>query len=248
MKNTARKYFVERVIPSYEIFVNYYNSREAGLRKDSFNAGNIAESLRDLPEHLFAEIGATSGFKNAYAFRKSISDINPSYKIVCDLANVIKHKEIDKNNPTFTSLEAIKEFIVIVRYNDLLGKYYRTRKFLEVSLLDGSVYEISDILHTSMILWSKTLITFGIIPAIPKLPELLPKFIKRNDERLKVEICISGIVGEYMEEGIRRLIYNKDKDSFIKPQKGNKFGTAIFPIKFNINKSPFVDIEAQNHK
>ena len=239
MKHNTRTYFVKRVLPSYETFVSYYNNREFGLLKDTINAGNIAESLRDIPEHIFTEIGTTTGYESAGKFRKSISDNNKCYKIVCDLANVIKHREINRDNPSFLSLDDVKESIAIVRYEDILGKYYRTRKLLEVKLLDGSVWDISEILHKSVILWSNQLIGLGLIPAIPKLPELLPKFARRKDNRFDNKILISGNVGEYVEEHFRGLIYRKGKNIITECAPSEKFGKADVNVVAKIGESPF---------
>ncbi len=239
MIHNTRTYFVKRVLPSYETFVNYYNKREFGLRKDIFNAGNIAESLLDIPEHIFIEIGTVTGYQNAKEFLKSVSENNRYYKIVCDLANVIKHREIDRNNPSFSRLDAVKESIAIVRYEDIVGKYYRTRKLLEVTLSDDSVYDISELLHESIILWSNQLISLGLIPDIPKLPELLPKFARRKDDGFGNDILISGNVGEYMEEQFRRLIYRKGRNIITECAPSEKFGTADVNVVAEIGESPF---------
>ncbi len=239
MKHNTRTYFVQRVLPSYETFVSYYNNRKFGLGKDTFNAGNIAESLRDVPEHIFTEIGTTTRYESAGKFRKSISDSNRYYKIVCDLANAIKHREIDRDNPSFLSLDDVKESIAIVRYEDILGKYYRTRKLLEVKLLDGSVCDISELLHKSIILWSNQLISLGLIPDMPKLSELLPKFAKRRDDRFDNEIHILGNVGEYGEDQFRTMIFRKGKNIITECAPGEKFGKADVNVVAEIGESPF---------
>ncbi|HEY0459211.1 MAG TPA: hypothetical protein VGC97_08755 [Pyrinomonadaceae bacterium] len=243
MKNNARAYFVERVIPSYATFVDYYNNREIGLKKDTFNAGNTAEALRDIPEHIFIELGSTIGFNNAYKYRESVSDRYKYYKIVCDLANVIKHRQINKNNPTFSSLDNIKESVACVRYDDILGKYYKKRKLLEITLSDGNIDEIGELLQKSILLWAKELFNFGVIPQMPKLPELIPLFVKRKDKRLDGEIIMLGHKGEYFEQQVRALIYNKGKNALIKSQSGKKFGKSKIPITFKIGASPFLEDE-----
>lgn len=239
MKHNTRTYFVQRVLPSYETFVDYYNNREFGLHKDIFNAGNIAESLRDIPEHMFTEIGIATGHKDAYEFRKSISDSHRYYKIVCDLANATKHREITRNNPSFSSLDDVKVYIAIVRYDDILGKYYRTRKLLEVKLLDGSVCDIGELLHKSVILWSNQLISSGLIPDMPKLPELLPKFVKRKDNRFDNKIRILGNVGECGEDQFRAMIFRKGKNIITEYKPGEKFGSADVNVTAEIGESPF---------
>lgn len=243
MKHNTRTYFIERVLRSYETFVDYYNGREFGLRTDTFNAGNIAEALRDIPEHIFIEIGTGTGFDNANQFRESISDKYKYYKIICDLANVIKHKEINRKSPTFSSLDAVKESIASVRYDDIFGKYYKTRKLLEVTLSDNTVYEIGELLRESVLLWSNQLISFGIITKMLKLPELLPKFVKRKDQRFDSEIIIKGYVGEYMEQQFRALTYNKSKNLITELTSKKKFGKCQIPIKMKIEKSPFLEDE-----
>ncbi|MBA2621936.1 MAG: hypothetical protein H0U87_12110 [Acidobacteria bacterium] len=239
MKNNSRAYFVEKVTPTYKTFVDYYNKRESGLHRDTFNAGNSSESLRDLPEHIFAEIGAKTGYNTAYKFREAMSSGNKEYKIVCDLANAIKHRVITKNNPTFSNLDAVKESVATVRYTDILGKYYRTRKFLEVTLSDGSVYEISDILQKSVLLWSNVLLNLNLIPSLPRLPELLPKFVRRNDERFKGNYYFLTTTGEHFQEQLRALIYRKSTNQITEIAAGEKFGTSDIPITINAGKSSF---------
>lgn len=239
MIHTTRAYFTEKVLPTYEIFVNYYNEREFGLRKDTFNAGNIAESLRDLPEHLFAEIGLNTGFNNAYKFREDVTKNNQCYKIVCDLANVIKHKEITRNSPSFTNLNNVRETVATIKYVDFLGKYYRTRKLLEIILDDNSVHDIGDLLHDSFVICANKLLTLGIIPSMPKVTELFPKFAKRKDPRFKVNMEMLGIEGESFQCQLRALIYKKSTNSFREIHQGEKFGTSDIPIKINVTPSPF---------
>ncbi len=238
MKHNTRTYFVQRVLPSYETFVSYYNSGKFGVRKDTFNAGNIAESLLDIPEHIFTEIGTMTGYENAGKFLKSISDNNRSYKIVCDLANVTKHREIDRYNPSFTSLDDVKEYIAIVRYEDILGQYYRTRKLLEVNLSDGSQCDITEILQDSVMLWSNQLLSLGLIPDMPKLPELLPTFIKRKDNRFDSEIRFVGNAGEEIKFPPRKMIFREGKNIITECAPGEKFR---FVGKFvaEIGESPF---------
>lgn len=239
MNHNTHSYFIEKVVPSYITFVDYYNEREFGSRKDTFNAGHASESLRDLPEHIFADIGINTGFKNPYKFREFMSDNNKHYKIVCDFANVIKHCEITKNNPSFTTLNAIKESVASVRYSDIIGKYYRTRKLLEVALTDGSNYDVSDLLRESITYWSNKLLDLGLIPNMPKLPEPLPKFAKRNDARFRVDIKMQGFVNEEFEAQLRALIYRKASNEIAELTPGEKFGKSNIPITIKADPSPF---------
>jgi len=168
-----------------------------------------------------------------------MSDSNSHYKIVCDLANAIKHRQITKNNPSFSSLDDVKESVATVRYVDILGKYYRTRKLLEITLLDNSVHDIGELLHKSILLWSNQLISLRLIPAMPKLPELLPKFAKRNDDRFKENIHMLGYVDEYFEARFRALIYRKSTNTITEIASGEKFGASKIPVTMKIDHSPF---------
>jgi hypothetical protein len=238
MKHSTRTYFIERVLSSYETFVSYYNGNEFGLRKDTFNAGNIAEALRDIPEHIFAELGSAIGYKKDSDYRRSISDNNRYYKIVCDLGNAIKHKKLTRYSPSFLNLDDVKESMAVVRYTDIIGDYYRTRKYLEVTLSDGSIFEVGGILNKSIICWSNELINLGLIPRMPELPELLPMFIKRKDRRCSDSVSFLCNRGEYVEMQFRAMIYRPDKNIITEQKAGGKFDKYI-RVNTKVDSSPF---------
>ncbi len=238
MEYNTRTYFIERVLHSYKIFVDYHNSRKFGLHRDMFNAGDVAESLRDIPEHIFIEIGVKTGHQTPEAFRDSFTGNYNYYKIVCDLANVIKHRKITRKNPTFSSLDSVKDCVALIRYEDIEGRYYKSRKLLEVTLLDGSIYDVGELLHQSVILWSIELISLGLIPSMPKLPELLPIFAQRNDSRFDGDIQAFGYAGEPMGFPTRDLIHIKSKNTLTDKKLDEKFEMTLKYIA-EIAESPF---------
>jgi len=238
MLHTTRTFFVEKVVPSYSKFVEYYNNRVFGLNTDTFNAGEVAGSLLDIPEHLFTEFGTTFA-PNHKELRAQIISIENAYKIVCDLGNVIKHREICFNSPSFRSLNCVKEFIGITRFEDDQGYFYKSRKILEVTLDDGRIVEIGGIIKKSVNVWANYLVTRKIIPAVPTLPDLLPWVTTRQDLRFEGEFTIRGFVGEYMEVKPKFVIHRNDTNELSEIIPGDEFETMDLNYRFEIAESPF---------
>jgi hypothetical protein len=239
MTHTTRTFFIEKVIPSYSTFVNYYNSRVFSKNVDTFNAGEIAGSLLDIPEHLFNEFG-TSITPSYKKLRDQISLAENDYKIVCDLGNVIKHREINFNSPTFTNLDNINEFIALCRFEDDQGVFYKSRKLLEVTLDDGSTVEIGGIIQKSLNVWANYLITHNIIPSFPKLPDLLPFVTSRQDNRFDGKFLVKGLVGEYMKVSPKFLVYKTDIDDLSEVSPSDEFIEELKKLYiFDIAPSPF---------
>lgn len=239
MAHNTRTYFVEKIIPVYENFIDYYKRLEFGRHITTSKAGDIAECLLNIPEYIFSEIGDELGYSKAKDYRESVWEADRDYEIVCDLANVVKHKKISRDGKTFSSIDDIRESISIVRYKDIFGKYYMPRKILEINLLDGNVVEVGDLLMNSMIIWSKKANDLNLIPGIPKIKELLPNFVRRRDAKNFKEVTIVGFVNEYLEEQFRPMIYRRNIDKITDLRPDEKFGKCKIPTILRIDKSPF---------
>lgn len=239
MAHKTRTYIVENLLSYYKEFVDYYNKLEFGKHITTYKAGQIAESLLNLPEYIHYEIGVKTGFDTAKQFRDSIRTSQKNYEIVCDLANVVKHNRISRDGKTFTDINDIKESIAIVKYRDIFGKYYATRKILEINLLDGKSVEVSDLLLASILLWLGKVVDLNLIPEVPKLPEVQPKFIPRKVAKLANEVTILGNIGEYMEEQFRAMVYRKNINQITDRKPDEKFGKYRQPTIVKIGESIF---------
>lgn len=239
MAHNTRTYFVENVIPSYDSFIDYYKTLEFGKHITTFKAGEIAECLLNIPEYIFYEIGDRTGYQKAKAYRDSVRTSDKGYEIVCDLANVVKHNKISRDGKSFSDINVIRESIAIVKYEDILGRYYMTRKIVEIKLLDGMTIEVGDLLLNSMLLWSEKAKNLNLIPEVPKLKELLPNFVRRKDAKSFNEVTILGIIGEYLEEQFRKMVYRRRLDKITDIRPDEKFGNFKIPCIAKIEESPF---------
>lgn len=238
MRNTARSHFVEVVFPAFESFAAHYANREIGLRRDTKNGAMLAEALRDLPEHVYADLEPVLSptFKSSRQYRESFWLGLDAYEIVCDVANCWKHRKINRSGRTISSLDDVKEYIAFVRYEDHEGFYYGSRKMVTVSA-SGRDHELSALLSNSTRLWAEELVARSIIPRAPKLPQCEPIFHSREELRLLSKIRILGQTSERLEIQLAMMIFQVDLNAVRKVLPGEEFHND-FDVELEISTSP----------
>jgi len=184
MKHTSRSHFLYGVLPAFESFIEFYSLRRFGLRKDTKNAGVLANALRDLSEHVFIDIddpNCHDGYKTERVYRESFWRDFKSYNVVCNFADAWKHREITRKDRILNSVNDVQEWHFIVRYEDDGGFYYGSTKFLSANLNDGKQYDFAHMLFESINMWIKELLNRKIIDFAPMIPSLPGYYQTRED-------------------------------------------------------------------
>jgi hypothetical protein len=177
-------YFYENVIATYQNYKKIRYSRKKGLSNDLRAAVQMAEILFHLREHL--------PDKSEIPFKKLIDNC-PDYLLVKDIANLSKHKKIDRNNPQISNSESIVERLVYTTYRDKQGEYTHTNKEVVVRLDNGLERDLFEINTNVLNMWLEELSKAKLINSIKPFPlkrKTIPKRRKRNDFKISI---LSGV-------------------------------------------------------
>src|SRR5438093_10278345 len=142
MRHTARDHFLHVVLPAFRDFASYYSNREMGLRRDTKNASAIAGALRDLPEHVFYDLNGNTGYATNRSYRESFWPQSRAYQVICNFADVWKHRSISRPDRLLSCVDDIIEYYALIRYADEEGVYYGSRKLLVATLSDKSEQDL----------------------------------------------------------------------------------------------------------
>jgi hypothetical protein len=240
MRNTARSHFVEVVLPALSTFTEHYAAREIGLRRDTKNAAVVAESLRDLPEHVSHDLKGTFGsaLTDLKQYRESFWPNSREYEILCDFANAWKHRYLSRQGKSISSLDDVQECLLHVRYEDSEGFYYGVHKTVILRVIDGREYELSALISESIKLWMVELTNKEILTKAIPIPAVEWHPYSRADLARLTNMRVIGQAGEYLEIGQRRAIYQYDLQALVPVPAGEVFESQS-DVEFDILPSPF---------
>lgn len=179
-----KTYFLEMILVEYQ---NY----ERSLRESSFgrhitlkHSIQFSTNLFHLRENLPREIALS---------RTEAESVCPNYKVLADFVNVTKHGKIDRNSPLILDSSQISEVVINTMFNDEQGEYSVYRKDLELSLNDGRVQMLSEVLRDCYTFLSSYLVEKNAISDyIPFFPLPGRELLGREKSReLTLEI-VSG--------------------------------------------------------
>ena len=168
-------YFYENLADSYRAYLDVRNNESYGMSKDIRAGINAATALYHVQEHLPEHQRKT---------KKQITLECSDYGLLGDIANVSKHKTIDRNNPQITSAKQIEEAVVSTLYEDEEGLYTDTRKEVMAELDDGTKLRLVDMLTEVVNYWGNEFVRLGILEnylPFPSIPYPGNQFISRKD-------------------------------------------------------------------
>jgi len=225
MRHTARDHFLHVVLPAFRDFASYYSNREMGLRRDTKNAAAIAGALRDLPEHVFYDLNGNTGYATNRSYRESFWPQSRAYQVICNFADVWKHRSISRPDRLLSCVDDIIEYYALIRYADEEGVYYGSRKLLVATLFDKSEQDLGPLLLASLTLLAAELVRQGLLPNIPDFPRLPSYFQSRTEAASALPMRIVCYVKEYIEVPQRCLIFDENTGvpRPIKPGEGFDF-------------------------
>lgn len=231
MIGDLKTYYYEMVLTPYleykESLENNQFGRSEILKKSIFFSANLYHLRENLPSHLSLT-------------HKNVEINCPDYKILGNFVNVVKHKEITKNNPILSKQDQIKELIVVTEYKDELGTYTNFRLDVQLTLNDGATRNLSSILRNTYTFFQQYLHKNLIIKDI--LPFFLSKenkYTPRNESR---ELQLNAISGNSLELQFQLLRWNE----LLNIEEPIDLSDA--KIKFNIYKEFEFEISLQCEK
>lgn len=157
MWTNFENYFHENIIEKFKEYKSIIKSRKKGLNKDLRVTLEMASVLYHLREHLPKHIN-----QDLLYYTNLCSD----YELIGNIANVAKHKEINRNNPKLTKLDDVYEVEVITEFSDSHGKYYCSEKIVQIYFADKSTRNVHEIILNVINMWIDELFKVGIIKYI----------------------------------------------------------------------------------
>lgn len=150
-------YFYENVLSAYKEYIDCKGSGTSGKSRDIRSAITAATALYHFREHLPQT--------KQLSWKQVVSQC-PDYKLLGDVVNAAKHCSVTKYKPQIRDAKQIEEVIVITEYRDEQGFYRSIEKMVQLTLLDGSVKDMYDVLTNVMNFWQKYLQMKGIIVSL----------------------------------------------------------------------------------
>ena len=171
---SASRNFKEVLIPAFRAFRSYYSKRAIGLGEDTKRASAVAQSLLDLPEHVFLDIKDELPFKTPREYREELWKSSSNYELVCDVANAWKHGKVSRQGRKIVGPAAIMEQLALIEAEDEEGAYVFSRKLVVVELESGEKVELAHALLESANLWASELKARGILGSLVKFKSPSP--------------------------------------------------------------------------
>jgi len=227
MERTARDHLIHAVLPAYAEFAQVYNLRKIGNRNDTRFAATLANTLRDMADHVFFDLddpNLLEGYKTVEEYRQALQQHFPDFVIACNLADLWKHRKLRNHRRIPNAVEDISEYNVAIIYKDDNGWYAGFRKLLLAKIdLYGNLREVGELLHTVTVMWIQQLYDTKIIGAIPELSPLPGFFMSREQAEMDGPVKIIGRVGEPVEIYHRIFFYDYGFMGIRDPKDGETF-------------------------
>ncbi|SFD72323.1 hypothetical protein [Spirosoma endophyticum] len=154
--------FLLDVIPAYKEYISINNNAILDNGADIRKGLEASVSLYHFGEH-YAQC-LNQDFKKVVKPR--LVNLCTDYSLLGNVADVRKHRFLDRQNPKFLSANSMIEKYIITKYNDESGEYQDTEKSIEITLIDGVKRQLMDVLTNVMNMWYAELYNENIIKKI----------------------------------------------------------------------------------
>lgn len=179
--------FREQVCEAYLDYRTIRESPESGISADLRAATQLCVALYHFREH----------FEPVHPYsRCDVENLCPDYRLVGDVTNATKHRQLDRGKPLLRDASSIREVIVITVFEDDEGDYMDFRKVVFVDQIDGSVRDVFEAGTNVMNFWGRELVRYSIRKSFTEFP--LPdrpgsKFLARSEVKGFALKAIQGV-------------------------------------------------------
>jgi hypothetical protein len=199
--------FYETALPDYVAYEESKVNNVGGQHNDLRLALHAANGLFHLADHVFIAfegkaqiIGATKlGQYQEFLIRKC-SD----FALMRDCANAHKHSELTKGSPAFSRADCMREVFVMTEYTDEKGLYRIATKEIQVTLSDGTVRKMEDLLLNVVNMWYEELHRLGLLAEKLKkepVPFVIPTRQASGESAPFNLTARQGLDSEYNQQG-----------------------------------------------
>jgi hypothetical protein len=158
-------YFYENVLGAYKEYVKSRKSPEVGTGRDLAAAQNAAVAISHFKDQLSGDL--TLEYED-------ITAQCPDYALTRDVADIAKHRNLDRLSAQLRTPDAIQEIIVVTTYEDAFGEYHNWIKDIELRLPNGTTRELSEVMTNGINFWCRHLAGHNVSPTFLELPSLSP--------------------------------------------------------------------------
>lgn len=149
--------FHEQAVATYQDFVTQVESKPYGNSQDLRSGLLAALAIYHFREQLSEPLELST---EAVVLRC------PDYALVRDVADIAKHRKLDRASAKLRGPESLQELVVVTLYRDEVGEYRHAEKRVELRLPNGETRSLADILMTVLAFWKDHLRKHGI-PVLP---------------------------------------------------------------------------------
>lgn len=175
---------------AYDDYAAVRDGNTGGRSRQTRAALNAATALFHFREHLPASLAKT---------RAQIVADCPDYRLVADVANVTKHKDLTRDTPEgmplVKSAEDIDERVVVTRYKDDQGEYSDAQTYVFVNCSDGTSRDLDSALTNVLNYWGEKLKRQGIVKYKSRSPpeNRNARFVPRSEAKAPNLEMLSGL-------------------------------------------------------
>ena len=201
MFDDIHAYFHENVLAAYSKYVRIKSSTQSKPRELLRATVGVASTLYHLREHM------PDRFKKS---RNELLQREPNYGLIGDIANVSKHRTIDRNDPRITKAENIFEAVVITEYQDDQGPYNHVAKSTFATLNDGTAVDLHIIIVSVLNMWLEEFEQAGIVDNVKSFPIYHERLPQRGESSSP---NVSSIAGVRISQTFKFQKYNYTTDT-----------------------------------
>ncbi|NBC03543.1 MAG: hypothetical protein GVY20_07545 [Bacteroidetes bacterium] len=220
-------FFHKQVVLTYQEFIDHLKSGRRGASKDLRLGLLAAVNVYHFREHLEGEL---------YLDREEVIRECADYALLRDVADVAKHRNLDRNSAILKSASAIQEMLIITIYEDEFGEYKNYEKVVQLRLPHNETRRLDKVLTEVMIFWDSHLRQHGV-----PLLETNFKYEEKTQPLTREQCSEHGpdsvlIRGLFEDFALQLRKYNYEKN-IIEPVNltGSKLKFQIFDPKYEID-------------
>ena len=213
MSNETHILFVQGVIST---LLDFEHSLSDWDSLDTYEkAKTTTLNLYSLMDYLWKDVQHKNlSIVDLKAYRQELNKNCFIIDLVCDCANIYKHRAIKRPGALISRLEQIQHGIATVRLKDSEGYYFYNRKRVRVLLNSGATFDLADVLREVTVEFERLLLLEGIIPNT-LVPAKGAAYFRPRKSCGRLIAYLDGFTGAPVSSQFQLVDYDLDTDSLI---------------------------------
>lgn len=203
------EYYTGDTLRCFHIFMETLKSSDP-IGSESIKAScfSLCSSINNLLEYLYIErkdaIQGEFGVSSKNEFIRNLTKETYDFieykvagsvlKLVIDVGNASKHKELDRNSPIITDISQVKECLLLLVFEDADGQYLAVDRGVSVQVDLHSLQNLEAFAVLSLEVVTTLLVRFGVIDKAPEIKERYRSFFYTREMAARTFTRSSDIV------------------------------------------------------